>query len=77
MDFPRLSTFVRVAESGSFNKAGELGNITSTAVIKQMNLLEEEVGVKLFDRTQASPSSRMCATSRSTWGRRRRGPARP
>ena len=51
MDFPRLSTFVRVAESGSFNKAGELGNITSTAVIKQMNLLEEEVGVKLFDRT--------------------------
>ena len=51
IDFPRLSTFVRVAESGSFNKAGELGNITSTAVIKQMNLLGEEVGVKLFDRT--------------------------
>lgn len=51
MEFPRLETFIRVAESGSFNKAAEIGNITSTAVIKQMNLLEEEVGVKLFDRT--------------------------
>lgn len=51
MEFPRLETFIRVAESGSFNKAAEIGNITSTAVIKQMNILEEEVGVKLFDRT--------------------------
>ncbi len=51
MEFPRLETFIRVAESGSFNKAAESGNITSTAVIKQMNLLEDEVGVKLFDRT--------------------------
>lgn len=51
MDLPRLETFVRAAEYGSFNKAAEAGNITSTAVIKQMNLLEDEIGAKLFDRT--------------------------
>ena len=51
MEFPRLETFVRVAECGSFNKAAEAGNITSTAVIKQMNLLEDEMNVRLFERT--------------------------
>lgn len=51
MEIPRLETFVRVAETGSFNKAAERGNITSTAVLKQMNLLESEIGVKLFERT--------------------------
>lgn len=51
MEFPRLETFLRVAESGSFNKAAENGNITSTAVIKQMNLLEDEVEARLFDRS--------------------------
>ena len=51
MDLPRLETFVRAAEYGSFNQAAEAGNITSTAVIKQMNLLEDEIGAKLFDRT--------------------------
>ena len=48
---PRLETFIRVADTGSFNKAAEVGYITSTAVIKQMNLLEDEVGVPLFVRT--------------------------
>ncbi len=51
MEMTRLETFIRVAESGSFSKAGEKGNITPTAVIKQMNLLEDEVGAKLFRRT--------------------------
>lgn len=48
---PRLETFIRVAETGSFNKAAEIGYITSTAVIKQMNLLEDDIGVPLFIRT--------------------------
>ena len=48
---PQLETFLRVADAGSFNKAAEESYITSTAVIKQINLLEESLGLKLFERT--------------------------
>ncbi len=48
---PQLETFIRSADAGSFNKAAEELYITPTAVIKQINLLEESLGVKLFDRT--------------------------
>lgn len=48
---PQLDTFLRVADAGSFNKAAEESYITPTAVIKQINLLEAELGVKLFERT--------------------------
>ena len=47
---PQLETFIRVADAGSFNKAAEQAYITPTAVIKQMNLLEDGLGVKLFER---------------------------
>lgn len=48
---PQLETFIRVADAGSFNKAAEESFITSTAVIKQINLLEDSLDVKLFERT--------------------------
>lgn len=48
---PQLETFLRVADAGSFNKAAEQAYITPTAVIKQINLLEDSLGVKLFDRS--------------------------
>ncbi len=48
---PQLDTFIRVADAGSFNKAAEESYITPTAVIKQINLLEGSLGVKLFERT--------------------------
>lgn len=48
---PQLETFLRVADAGSFNKAAIESFITPTAVIKQINLLEESLDVKLFDRT--------------------------
>ena len=48
---PQLETFLRVADAGSFNKAAEEAYITATAVIKQINLLEDSIGVKLFERT--------------------------
>ena len=48
---PQLETFLRVADAGSFNKAASERFISPTAVIKQINLLEESLGVKLFDRT--------------------------
>ena len=48
---PQLETFIRVADAGSFNKAAEEAFITPTAVIKQINLLEDSLDVKLFERT--------------------------
>ena len=46
-----LETFISVADLGSFSKAAEALYISSTAIIKQINLLEQELGVTLFDRT--------------------------
>lgn len=48
---PQLETFLRVADAGSFSKAAEEAFITPTAVMKQINLLEEGLGVKLLDRS--------------------------
>ena len=48
---PQLETFLHVADAGSFHKAAEESFITPTAVIKQINSLEESLGVRLFDRS--------------------------
>ena len=48
---PQLETFLCVAECGSFNKAAEKLYISPPAVIKQINLLEENLGLQLFKRT--------------------------
>lgn len=48
---PQLETFLRVADMGSFSRAAEEAYITPTAIIKQINLLEESLGVKIFVRT--------------------------
>ena len=47
----RLETFIKVAACGSFTKAAEELFVTPTAVMKQINALEGEVGVSLFERT--------------------------
>lgn len=47
----QLETFIRVADAGSFSKAAEKAFITPTAVIKQINILESNLGVRLFNRT--------------------------
>lgn len=47
----QLETFLCVAESGSFNKAADKLFISPPAVIKQINLLEEELELRLFIRT--------------------------
>ena len=48
---PQLETFLRVADAGSFNKAAAERYITPTAVIKQINLLENTLGIQLFQRS--------------------------
>ena len=44
----QLDTFICVAEAGSFNNAAEKLYISPTAVIKQINLLEKRLDLKLF-----------------------------
>ena len=46
-----LDTFVTVADCGSFLKASEKLYISPTAVMKQMNLLEKQIGLPLLVRT--------------------------
>lgn len=47
----QLTVFIQVAESGSFSKAAEKLFVTPTAVMKQINSLEKQVGMPLFIRT--------------------------
>ena len=48
---PLLTSFVCVADCGSFNRAAEKLYISSTAVIKQINALERHLDLRLFERT--------------------------
>lgn len=47
----QLDTFLKVAELGSFSKAANALYITPSAVIQQINALEDNLGVSLFSRT--------------------------
>lgn len=51
MNKHRLETFIETADAGSFSKAGKAMFISPTAVMKQINLLEESLDVRLFERT--------------------------
>ena len=48
---PLLDTFIVVVDTGSFNKAAEKLFLSPTAVMKQMNALEEHLGLTLIERT--------------------------
>lgn len=47
----QLETFLMVADQGSFNRAAEALYISAPAVTKQINLLENSLGLQLFVRT--------------------------
>lgn len=47
----QLDTFICVADAGSFSKAAEILYVSSTAVMKQINLLEDALDIQLFIRT--------------------------
>lgn len=47
----QLDTFIKIADTGSFNKAAEIMYISAPAIIQQINLLETRCGFKLFIRT--------------------------
>jgi DNA-binding transcriptional LysR family regulator len=46
-----LSAFIEVIDAGSFSKAAEKLYLSSTALMKQMNVLEARIGVQLLIRT--------------------------
>ena len=50
----QLDTFIQAADAGSFSKAAETLFITSTAVMKQINLLE---GVWAYSYSTAPPAA--------------------
>ena len=50
MDIKNLTTFIQVAELGSFSKAGEKLGYSQPTVSVQIRQLEQELGAKLFDR---------------------------
>jgi len=50
MDFKQLRAFLMVAETGSVTRAAELLNLVQPAVSRQLQLLEDDIGVPLFDR---------------------------
>lgn len=47
----QLNAFIAVADQGSFSRAAKSLYISPTAVMKQVNALEEHLGLRLFDRT--------------------------
>lgn len=50
----RLIMLLEVVEQGSFSKAAELRNIDRSVFSKQINRLEEDLGVRLLNRTTRS-----------------------
>jgi len=50
MDWDKLRVFHAVAEAGSFTHAGEVLNLSQSAVSRQISALEESLNVPLFHR---------------------------
>ncbi|MGE0120126.1 MAG: LysR family transcriptional regulator [Dongiaceae bacterium] len=50
MDWDKLRVFHAVAEAGSFTRAGEVLNLSQSAVSRQVSSLEESLNVTLFHR---------------------------
>lgn len=51
MEFKQLAALITVADVGSVTKAAKLLHLVQPAVTRQIRLLEEELGVALFQRT--------------------------
>ena len=55
MSIRDLKTFLLIAESGSFGGAARAIYRTQSAVTAQVQALEEQLGIRLFDRTSRPP----------------------
>ncbi|WP_334177204.1 LysR family transcriptional regulator, partial [Pseudoxanthobacter sp.] len=50
MDWDKLRIFHAAAQAGSFTHAGEMLNMSQSAVSRQVGALEQELGIPLFHR---------------------------
>jgi LysR family transcriptional regulator, nitrogen assimilation regulatory protein len=50
MDLKQLRAFLTVADTGNVTRAAELLNLVQPAVSRQLRLLEQDLGVELFER---------------------------
>lgn len=56
MDIHHLKTFIAITENGTFGAAGNVVGLTQSAVSQQIKTIEEQLGVKLFDRKVRPPA---------------------
>ena len=52
MELRQLEYFCRIADTGSINQAARRLNMSQPPLSCQLRLLEDELGVRLFDRTR-------------------------
>lgn len=80
MELRLLTTFLKVAQLQSFSKAAESLGYSQSAVTVQVQQLENELGVRLFDRIgkpYPSPTTgRSSSPTRAMSCRPRRAPCR-
>ncbi len=50
MDWDKLKIFHTVAEASSFTKASDILNLSQSAISRQIQSLENELKIKLFER---------------------------
>jgi DNA-binding transcriptional LysR family regulator len=55
-DFTRIETFIKVAEVGSFSAAARCTDSSISSVARQVQSLEEELGIRLLNRSTRSLS---------------------
>lgn len=55
-DFIRIHTFIKVVEAGSFSAAARCTRSSISAVARQVQSLEEDLGVRLLNRSTRSLS---------------------
>lgn len=56
MEFRQLNTFITVADLNSFTRAADILGYTQPTVTSQIQLLESELGVRLFERIRKNIS---------------------
>ena len=70
MDLRKLAFFQAVVSTGSFKRAAEQSNVSPPALTKGIQSLEQELGVRLFDRRRGNP--RLTFAGTALLGRARR-----
>ena len=63
MDTRQLKTLVAIATYRTFSKAAEIVGLTPSAVSQQIQALESELNVKIFERASRPPSLTVEGTS--------------